>query len=151
MKSACHTWLNPIDGDGHAAQVTERPFDRGKVSYLRGSLQFDHLQVVSGSGSHSRGLIRARLRIRSSCDLLPIRRRAPASYERATVSRFGAPRHLTRSGNRTQHDFRIRTRPERRKPLQTHSSLSVRHRYSRMARVACWLLRRVANLAEQLL
>jgi len=42
-------------------------------------------------------------------------------------------------------------RPERRKTRQTHSSLSVRHRYSRMARVACWLLRRVANLAEQLL
>ena len=99
MKSACNTWLNPIDGDGHAAsQVTETPFDRGKVSYLRSSLQSYHLQVVSGSGSHARGLIRARLGIRSSCDLLPIRRRAPASYELATVSRFGAPRYLTRLG-----------------------------------------------------
>ena len=99
MKSACNTRLNPIDGDGHAAsQVTETPFDRGKVSYLRSSLQSYHLQVVSGSGSHARGLIRARLGIRSSCDLLPIRRRAPASYELATVSRFGAPRHLTRLG-----------------------------------------------------
>ena len=70
----------------------------GQVSYLRSSLQSYHLQVVSGSGRHAIGLIRARLGIRSSCDLLPIRRRAPASYGLATVSRFGAPRHLTRLG-----------------------------------------------------
>ena len=73
-----------------------------------------------------------------------------ASYEHTTVSRFGAPLPLTRPGIRHsmisayEHGRNAGSRPNTFKPVR-------RHRYSRMARVACWLLRLVANLAERLL
>ena len=57
------------------------------------------LSLLNGQRlDHVRGSIRARVRIRSTCGLSPVRGRALASYERAAVGRFGAPRHLTHLG-----------------------------------------------------